>query len=318
MSCPRSPWPLRLSPPALALALAAIPLALSGIPVLRAYGLAAASVFGSPAALGETLARAVPLTLTGLATSLALRISLYNLGAEGQLFAGALATLAVGTGVIVAPSFLMIPLVVIVGAAAGGAFMLLAALIKLRRGGDEAIVTLLLNVVMLLALQIALTGPLDIVTATVRSQPLIEQATLAGLGGIRLALGVVLALAAVGLVSAMLRYTVWGFDIRAIDRQSGCGAGGRHSRRPHDVAGRLDLGRPGGDSGRVRSRRQRISDAGYRRARICRDSGRRACRPLDASHHSRSAVGRGACSRAPGSLKAIGASKIPRRYSPLR
>ena len=40
---------------------------------------------------------------------------------------------------------------------------------------------------------------------------------MAGLGGMRLALGVVLALAAVGLVWAMLRYTVWGFDIRAID-----------------------------------------------------------------------------------------------------
>ena len=122
--------------------------------------------------------------LTGLATSLALRINLYNLGAEGQLLAGALATLAVGTGVIVAPSFVMIPLVVIVAAAAGGALMLLAALIRLRRGGDEAIVTLLLNVVMLLALPMVLTGPLDIATATVRSQPLIEQASLSGLGNV--------------------------------------------------------------------------------------------------------------------------------------
>ena len=201
---------------ALALALAAIPLALSGAPVLRAYALAAASVVGSPAAGGETLARAVPLILTGLATSLALRISLYNLGAEGQLLAGALATLAIGTGVIVAPSFVMIPLVIIVGAAAGGIFMLLAALIGLRRGGDVAIVTLLLNVVMLFALQMALTGPLDIVTATVRSQPLIEQASLSDLGNVRLGAGLLLSLGAVGLVSAMLRYTVWGFDIRAM------------------------------------------------------------------------------------------------------
>lgn len=200
----------------IALALAAIPLALSGMPVLRAYGLAAAGTFGSTAALSETLARAIPLTLTGLATSLALRIGLYNLGAEGQLFGGALAALAVGSGIVVAPSFLMIPLVIIAGAAAGGALMLVAALIKLRRGGDEAVVTLLLNVVMLLALQMALTGPLDITTATVRSQPLIEQATLAGLAGVRLAIGLVLACVAVGLVDVLIRYTVWGFDIRAM------------------------------------------------------------------------------------------------------
>ena len=201
---------------AVALALAAIPLALSGMPVLRAYGLAAAGIFGSVAALGETLARAIPLALTGLATSVALRIGLYNLGAEGQLFGGALAALAVGSGAVVAPAFLMIPVVVIAGAAAGAALMLLAALIRLRRGGDEAVVTLLLNVVMLLALQIALTGPLDITTATVRSQPLIEPATLAGLGGARLIVGFVLACAAVGFVYVLLRYTVWGFDIRAM------------------------------------------------------------------------------------------------------
>jgi ABC-type uncharacterized transport system permease subunit len=201
----------------LALALAAIPLALTGIPVLRAYGLAAAGIFGSPAALGDTLARAIPLTLTGLATSLALRIRLYNFGAEGQLFAGALAAIAVGTGVIVAPPFLMIPLVVVAGAAAGAVLMLLAALIKLRRGGDdEVIVTLMLNVVMLFALQMTFTGPLDIATATVRSQPLIEQATLAWLGGVRLAVGFAFALAAIGLVYVVLRFTVWGFDIRAM------------------------------------------------------------------------------------------------------
>ena len=198
-----------------ALALAAIALALSGAPVLRAYGVAAASVFGSPAALSETLARAVPFTLTGLATWLALRISLYNLGAEGQLLAGALAALAVGTGAVVAPPVMMIPLLLVAGAAAGAALMLLAALIKLRRGADEALVTLLLNIVLLLALQMALTGPLDIAAATVRSQPLIEEATLSATGR-QFSLGLPLALAAVGLVAAMLRYTVWGFDIRAM------------------------------------------------------------------------------------------------------
>jgi simple sugar transport system permease protein len=198
-----------------ALALSVLALALSGAPLLRAGGVAAGGIIGSPAALGETLARAVPLTLTGLTTWLALRINLYNLGAEGQFLAGSLAALAVGAGVVVAPPAMMVLLVLIAAAAAGAALMLLPALIRLRRGGDEALVTLLLNVVLLFALQMALTGPLDIAAATVRSQPLIEEATLSA-AGMQLALGVLLALAAVGLLTVMLRYTVWGFDIRAM------------------------------------------------------------------------------------------------------
>ena len=52
--------------------------------------------FGSMFAVSETLTRAIPLVLTGLAAAVAFRARLFNIGAEGQLYAGALAAVAVG------------------------------------------------------------------------------------------------------------------------------------------------------------------------------------------------------------------------------
>ncbi len=86
-----------------ALALAAIPLAAAGAPLGRAFALMAAGAAGSLFALTETLTRATPLVFTGLAAAIAFRARLYNVGAEGQLYAGALAAVAVGTGAVEAP-----------------------------------------------------------------------------------------------------------------------------------------------------------------------------------------------------------------------
>ena len=52
--------------------------------------------FGSRFAWSETLTRATPLMLTGLSAAVAFRARLWNIGAEGQLYAGALAAVAVG------------------------------------------------------------------------------------------------------------------------------------------------------------------------------------------------------------------------------
>jgi simple sugar transport system permease protein len=73
-----------------ALALAALPLLAAGAPVGRAFALMAEGAAGSVFALTETLTRATPLILTGLAAAIAFRARLYNVGAEGQLYAGRL------------------------------------------------------------------------------------------------------------------------------------------------------------------------------------------------------------------------------------
>ena len=68
----------------------------AGAPVGRAYALLLEGGFGTRFAWTETLTRATPLILTGLAAAVAFRARLFNIGAEGQLYAGALAAVAVG------------------------------------------------------------------------------------------------------------------------------------------------------------------------------------------------------------------------------
>jgi len=82
----------------LALLLAAIPLSFAGANIGEAYQQMAKGIFGSLFAFTEMLTRATPLIFTGLAATLAFRAKLWNIGAEGQLYLGAMAAVAVGTG----------------------------------------------------------------------------------------------------------------------------------------------------------------------------------------------------------------------------
>ena len=115
---------------------------------------------GSVFALTETLTRATPLIFTGLAAAVAFRAKLYNIGAEGQLYMGALAAVAIGTGAIDGAALLLIPLVLLAGALAGALMMLGPTLLRVRLGVDEVVTTLLLNFVVLLFVQMMLEGPL--------------------------------------------------------------------------------------------------------------------------------------------------------------
>ena len=113
----------------------------AGAPLAQTYGLLFKGAFGSVFALTETLTRAVPLMLTGLACAVAFRARLFNIGAEGQLYAGALAAVMVGgmhggEGWALPPALLFI-LMIAASALAGGLLLLGPALLKSRLGVDE-------------------------------------------------------------------------------------------------------------------------------------------------------------------------------------
>ena len=118
---------------------------------------------------GETLTRATPLILTGLAAAVAFKARLFNIGAEGQLYLGALAAVAVGglhggSGFALAP-WLLFPLMMLAAAAAGALLLLGPALLKSRLGVDEVVTTLLLNFIVLLFVSLMLDGPMKDPTA---------------------------------------------------------------------------------------------------------------------------------------------------------
>ncbi len=202
-----------------ALALAAIPLALAGAPIVPAYGEMFRGVFGSVFAFSEMLTRATPLIFTGLAAALAFRARLWNIGAEGQLYLGAMAAVAVGAGAVDLPGAILIPLIVICGAGAGAAGMAVPALLKTRFGADEVVTTLLLNFVILIFLQMMLEGPLKdpMGLGWPQSAPILDQGMLPQLlPRMRVHSGLIIALVAAGVAQFMLARSVWGFRLRAV------------------------------------------------------------------------------------------------------
>jgi general nucleoside transport system permease protein len=195
----------------------------AGAPVAQTYGLLFKGGFGSLFALSETFTRAIPLILTGLAATVAFKARLFNIGAEGQLYAGALAAVAVGglhggTGFEVAP-WLLFPLMMLAAALAGALLLLGPALMKAKLGVDEVVTTLLLNFIMLLMVSLMLDGPMKDPTAmgwpqSVALQGELELSKL--VAQTRVHTGLLWAAALALMLWALMKYTVLGFNIRAV------------------------------------------------------------------------------------------------------
>jgi general nucleoside transport system permease protein len=222
---PRASTPLAVSAGArvgavlAALALAAIPLAAGGAPIGRAFALMAEGAAGSVFALTETLTRATPLLFTGLAAAVAFRARLFNIGAEGQLYAGALAAVAVGSGAVDGPPLVLVPAVLVAAALAGALLMLGPTLLKMRLGVDEVVTTLLLNFVVLLFVQMMLEGPLKdpMGGGWPQSAPILDAGALPPLvERMRLHAGLPLGLMLSLLLAFVIGRTVLGLQIRAV------------------------------------------------------------------------------------------------------
>jgi general nucleoside transport system permease protein len=202
---------------AFTLAVTSLLVAWAGAPVGRAYALLLEGGFGSRFALTETLTRATPLILTGLAAALAFRARLFNIGAEGQLYAGALAAVAVGA--VEGPAWLMFPALLAAAALAGALLLLGPALLKTRLGVDEVVTTLLLNFIVLLFVGMMLDGPMKDPGAMGWPQSVALPDTLQ-LGKLiersRVHSGLLAALALAVVLWALLRFTTFGFEVRAV------------------------------------------------------------------------------------------------------
>ena len=196
----------------------------AGAPIARTYGLLLQGGFGSVFALSETLTRAIPLMLTGLAATVAFKARLFNIGAEGQLYAGALAAVAVGgmhggSGFDQLPTPVLFALMMLAAALAGALLLLGPALMKARLGVDEVVTTLLLNFIVLLLVSWMLDGPMKDPTAMgwPQSVALLGDLELSKLvPQTRVHSGLVWGIALAIAVWALMKYTVLGFDIRAV------------------------------------------------------------------------------------------------------
>lgn len=213
----------RIGFPALALggtALLAMALAaLAGGDPVQVVGLIAKGAAGSTFALLETLNRATPLIFTGLAVAVAFRARLWNIGAEAQLYLGAVMAVVLGTGALDWPTVALLPAMALAAMAAGAAALLVPTLLKTRFGVDEVVTTLLLNFVALLFVSYLLEGPLKdpMGLGWPKSAALVPEARLPRMAeGLRLHWGFGLALIAAALVWVLQTRTIWGFEMRAV------------------------------------------------------------------------------------------------------
>ncbi|QIE54152.1 ABC transporter permease [Pikeienuella piscinae] len=192
---------------------------LAGADPFATFGLILKGAAGSEFALLATLNRATPLIFTGLAAAVAFRARLWNIGAEAQLYAGALATVMIGAGTPLIEGPALLPLMALASMLAGALVLLCPALLKTRFGVDEVVTTLLFNFIMLLFVSMLLEGPLkdpmgmgwpksEALSKAVRLPRIVE--------GLRLHWGFALALISAFVIWLIQTRTVLGFQIRAV------------------------------------------------------------------------------------------------------
>lgn len=193
------------------------------------------SAAGDTDALGETFVRAAPLLLGALAVVVPARAGLFNIGGEGQLVMGAVGAAGVSQTLGgAAPSWLTLTLMTIGAAALGAAWAGLAAVARQAFATNEAITTLLLNYLAALVLTWLVFVPWKDPTSLGQaySEPLDDASRFGILWGNRVHVGVLVALAAAGLVWFALSRTRWGFRLKVLGgnpeaaRRAGFGVGG--------------------------------------------------------------------------------------------
>jgi simple sugar transport system permease protein len=176
--------------------------------------------FGSAYARSETLVKAVPLMLTGLAVALAFRMLFWNIGAEGQLIMGAIATAWLPLFVFTdgsLPSWLLLLLMALAAFVAGALWGLIPAVLKAFLRVNEIITSLMLNYIASILLTYLFTGPWQDEAGygfpgTASFKHLAALPRLTG----RLHAGLIIALVAAALIWLVLTRTRWGYEIRVI------------------------------------------------------------------------------------------------------
>jgi len=231
---PRVSAPRWLSPAAtigavlVALVAGGVMIAIAGGDPIRSYLHIVNAAFGSVGVLSDTLVKATPLILTGLACAIAFRMRLWNIGAEGQFLMGAWGASAVvlfpllpsGT-----PGIVLIPAMMVAGALAGAAWAFIPGILRARLGVNEIITSLMLNYVALFWVQFWVFGPWS-EGGFQQTKPFPPEAWLPRLtdlssvvpafSGLTVHLGLVFGLVAAAVLWLVLERGRWGYEISLV------------------------------------------------------------------------------------------------------
>lgn len=166
----------------------------------------------------ESLVQSVPYIFAGLAVALGFRAGLFNIGAEGQLFIGAITAVYAGYSITGLPAIIHIPLALGAGALGGAAWGFIPGWLKAKTGGHEVINTIMMNYIAFRLSEYMLRGPIQRSDSFNPVSPFIEESAKLPrlIPGLRFHFGFFVALGVAWLVYWLLFKTKWGFDLRTV------------------------------------------------------------------------------------------------------
>ncbi len=189
-----------------------------GASPLLAFKALILGAFGSLNGFTETLVKATPLMLTGLGLCVAFRSKVWNIGAEGQIHLGALATTLMGVYLPHFPSFISLTLTGLASFFAGGFWAAIPGWLKIRWGVNEIITTLMMNYIAILGINYAVHVPLKepggFLPQSALIQPSVELPIL--VERTRLHAGILLGIAGAGVLHILLARTTLGYQIQVV------------------------------------------------------------------------------------------------------
>jgi len=205
-----------------ALFVAGFLLLFAGVNPAAAYLEILHEALGSTYGISETLVKTTPLIITGLAVSVAFRMQIWNIGAEGQLYMGACGAtwVALFSGL---DTPLMLPAMFLAAFLGGGLWASVAGLLRARWQVNEVIVTLLMNYIAILLADYLIFGPWknpDGFNFPLTAQ-FGEAARFTEYLGTRLHSGFFLALFCALALYLLMERTIWGFQVKAIGSNPG-------------------------------------------------------------------------------------------------
>lgn len=125
----------------------AVLIALSGANPLEAYGAMLQGALGSPQSVANVLVRASPLLIAGAGVAIGIKAGLWNIGAEGYMYAGAIGAGAVGIALLPVPPIVHILLAITAAVVVGAIWGLIPAYLRAYRGVNEVVTTIMMNYV---------------------------------------------------------------------------------------------------------------------------------------------------------------------------
>lgn len=204
-------------------AIGGILIAMVGVNPIEAYKAFFYGIFGNRVNIGNVLSVATPLMLTGLGIAFAAKCSTFNIGAEGQLYIGAIFATWVGIKFGSLPIGILLPLIILAGFVGGGLWGFVPGYLKAKYSVNEIVLTVMMTEIAIQLVSWLTRGPMldPLSFGLPQSAQLADAARLPLLmKGTRLHSGFLIALSCVFIINIILTRTSFGFRVRAVGYNS--------------------------------------------------------------------------------------------------